>query len=427
MKTKKPDGASATAAGGKLETQETSETEKEVLVKIGGFCDQVITGEQDIESTFFSTKGEASKLKAACETGDVGEVLAQLKSFHGEPNPAPFIARLESAKDDSEKPAVPHAAGEVKTTGSSGVDHVPMESIEIDQEAAGMFDRDLGLYGDIKGSICREGFHEYEPAKVWDLGNGKYRPYDGHTRIAAAAELGKDEIPVVKRSFSSRGEFLMAAIDEQVGRRNMSMKDRFAVVRYCYPLEAEKARKRHGGQCADKSADSANGRADAVVGRKIGYGPDTVSRIRALLESDDKELLEAVFKGEVSISGAYEILHPRKASTERASAAVSSQAQTGKGQDAASKPEDDPHGVPPVAGRDNNEFDAPDANSGNDQDTSNAGEKDSEPILVPAKFLQCVAACIDMKHAKPLLDVLRGQYSDAGRLFNDALTGRKAA
>jgi ParB-like chromosome segregation protein Spo0J len=283
------------------------------------------------------------------------------------------------------------------------VELIDIDQIEKDPEAADIFERNPTVFESIRDRMEREGFHDYNPAKVWDLGNGRYVPYDGNSRIDVAKELGLKSIPVVKTIFNSRAEFIQAAINEQIDRRNLSVKDKFMVVRYCHPLEAEKARKRHGGQSADKSADSPKGRADTVLGKKIGYGPDTVARIRALIDEDDKDLLESVFTGEISIGGAYEVLKVNKLEdTPKSKKLTEDDSGDGDEVEDESSDETPQENTPVYKGR------------------------ESDSPRVPIKFLQSVAVLIDINHGEDLLNILGDSYAEAGSIFGEALKGRKS-
>ena len=480
-------------AGAEVETSKTGnkiqETVKDVLKVIGGYCDEVVSGSRKCNSdaTFFTTKKEAETVKAACESGDDGEVLLLLGRCKGEPSPRVFIARLKAAiaaqghtatagtgdgqvkadprpntenagqqpdpvsntgsvpeqhldgnvedpsggkqmdnmdkqcdtgnakADDpntgdkgtgidhgdgpqsvepaagaqqpihgedvppAAKPAsgnikrvvkptddrgmkTPALSGEAPSAPSAdtshnadkaapvntptaqdgngaikdhpdgnqgvarerqaselpepaaipGVEYMDPASIEIDPEASSMFERSPAVSDALRQSMKKDGFKIYHPVKAWGRDDGKCTPYDGHTRLEIAAELGITKIPVVKTRFATRKEFLDAAINEQVDRRNLSIKDKFSIVKHYAPIETENALGRHGVKSAEKSADSSTGRANAIIGRKIGYGPDIVARMRFLIEADNGELLKKVYSDEMSISSAFTTLKPKK-------------------------------------------------------------------------------------------------------------------
>lgn len=72
------------------------ETVQEVLNELANYCKDILTGKSKMDSSFFSTKAEATRLNTACEKGSTMEVLMLLKSFHGEPSPRKYIDRLEA-------------------------------------------------------------------------------------------------------------------------------------------------------------------------------------------------------------------------------------------------------------------------------------------------------------------------------------------
>ena len=205
-------------------------------------------------------------------------------------------AEMESAVPNTDSKSAIH-----------GVEFADIAQFEIDQEAASMFERNLSVVETLRESLEKDGFLEYCPAKVWDRGNGKLTPFDANTRVELVRNIPKiTRIPVVKFHFDSREEFLKAAVDEQVGRRNMSIRDKFAVVRVYAPIETSKATKRHGGQPQFPGIPgNSKGETNEILGRKIGYSADSVAKIRSLIEADDKDLLEKVFSEELSIHAAY--------------------------------------------------------------------------------------------------------------------------
>jgi ParB-like chromosome segregation protein Spo0J len=197
-----------------------------------------------------------------------------------------------------------------------GVEYMELSSLEKDPEASGMFERSPAVKDALRQSMKKDGFKSYHPVKAWERDDGSCTPYDGHTRLEIAAELGITKIPVIKTRFAGRKEFLEASINEQVERRNLSIRDKFAVVRHYYPIEAEKARKRHGGQSAKYLADS-KGRTDEIIGGKIDCSSETVSKMRFLIDAGNEELLGKIYSDDLSISSAFTTLKPKKAKQKR--------------------------------------------------------------------------------------------------------------
>ena len=193
----------------------------------------------------------------------------------------------------------------VSQTGTPvGVEYLDIDDIEIDPDMC-PFERSTAVEESIRASMEKEGFMPFHPVKVWYRGaNRKCIAYDGHTRLAVARKLKISRIPVVKRPFSSKDDCLEAAILEQVDRRNLSLVDKFTLVRVLSPIEQEKARKRHGKQLSEYS-DNSKGKTDDIIGAKIGLSADTVAKMRALIEASDPNFLEQVYEDKMSISGAY--------------------------------------------------------------------------------------------------------------------------
>ena len=261
-------GGATVRIGPKVETgnKKTQEGMADVLKDIGIHCDEVSSGDKKCtgNATFLSTTKEAKELKAACDKCDADGGLRQLHMFRGEPNPSVFIARLKavmSAEDNPSPANLPTAQGgndAIKAHGDGnqgaahtgalgvaeptaipGVEYMELSSIEIDPEASSMFERSPAVSDALRQSMKKVGFMFYHPVKTCGRDDGSCTPYDGHTRLEIAAELGITEIPVVKTRFATRKEFLDAAINEQIDRRNLSIRDKFSIVKHYAPVEAE--------------------------------------------------------------------------------------------------------------------------------------------------------------------------------------------
>ena len=69
------------------------------MAEIGALCADVVSEKKKAkDSTFLSVRREAKELKAACDKGDVDEMLRLVRSFGCENNGSDLVARLEAAR-----------------------------------------------------------------------------------------------------------------------------------------------------------------------------------------------------------------------------------------------------------------------------------------------------------------------------------------
>lgn len=61
-------------------------------------CDTVIADKKKIASSMFMSSAEAGRLKVTCQRMNIGEILAQLHGYQGEPNPREYISRLNAVR-----------------------------------------------------------------------------------------------------------------------------------------------------------------------------------------------------------------------------------------------------------------------------------------------------------------------------------------
>jgi ParB family chromosome partitioning protein len=143
--------------------------------------------------------------------------------------------------------------------------------------------------------------HGYDPSQPIVLWIEKGVVVDGHTRLAAAMNLGLKEVLVQERSFANKDEALAYAIHNQRDRRNLSE----AELLRC--IEAVDKRRKRGGDrrsedAKSKGANAPIERSAEITANIVGTSPDRVKRARSVL-SDPKEK-EAVMAGKKSINQA---------------------------------------------------------------------------------------------------------------------------
>ena len=135
---------------------------------------------------------------------------------------------------------------------------------------------------------------------------------DGHNRYEIAEKHGL-EFKTEEMEFSSRDDVKLWIIKNQLGRRNLDKWQRFDLAKQQEGIEAKKAKERQTSginQYTDKSLvenlpqPSATKTRD-VMGQKVGVSGKTYDKMKAIDESDNDEVKQAVRNKEMSIDKAY--------------------------------------------------------------------------------------------------------------------------
>lgn len=156
----------------------------------------------------------------------------------------------------------------------------------------------------------------YTPLTMWKDGNNNIL-IDGHLRYEISKKLGLD-CPVIYKEFSSKDEATMDILDNQFGRRNLSIFSKcelFLRFEHIYKVEGKKNQSK-GGQGLQISDDD---RIDTkkILSDKAGVSSDTLSRVKKIKDSNpDPETLTKLRSGELSVNKTYTQLTGKKSSVE---------------------------------------------------------------------------------------------------------------
>jgi len=119
---------------------------------------------------------------------------------------------------------------------------------------------------------------------------------DGHTRLAAAQQVGILTVPIHKHSFENQADALLYALYNQRNRRNWTDAEKQKAIGLIDELRPRGRKKK-----APSGANS-QGKSAVVTARKIGVSTRTVERARAVAKSPRHR--RAVQTGQQTISGA---------------------------------------------------------------------------------------------------------------------------
>ena len=128
---------------------------------------------------------------------------------------------------------------------------------------------------------------------------------DGHNRYEIATEHGL-EFKIEEMEFSSRDDVKLWIIKNQLGRRNLDKWQRFDLAKQQEGIEAKKAKERQGTRTdLDIVENFPQSKTRDVMGQKVGVSGKTYDKMKAIDESDNDEVKQAVRNKEMSIDKAY--------------------------------------------------------------------------------------------------------------------------
>ncbi|MGQ9689194.1 MAG: hypothetical protein ACUVXF_10470 [Desulfobaccales bacterium] len=176
----------------------------------------------------------------------------------------------------------------------------------------------------VQEDMLKNGFDGSQPLTIWAE---QAVLIDGHTRLAAAKNLGLEEVPVYEKSFADEDAALAYGIHAQRNRRNLTA----AAFLRC--VKALGSRRERGGDhksleyhanskaqsCAfdpgkvAKAPNGAIGKSAEDIAKLIGTSTRKVEQARTVLTHAPKEVIAAVKAEKMSVNRAYqEIMASRK-------------------------------------------------------------------------------------------------------------------
>lgn len=131
----------------------------------------------------------------------------------------------------------------------------------------------------------------------------------GERRLRACKSLGMKEIDVVMKDASDAHQALVLEISENESRKPFTVTERLAYAAKLLPVAKEEARERQSGE---RSGRERKGKVRDIVAKDVGLGSGTTyERAKAVSESGQSDLIQAMDDGELSIRAAYEELQKR--------------------------------------------------------------------------------------------------------------------
>uniref|UniRef100_A0A7V4G8M6 DUF5131 family protein n=1 Tax=Desulfobacca acetoxidans TaxID=60893 RepID=A0A7V4G8M6_9BACT len=187
---------------------------------------------------------------------------------------------------------------------------VKLEEIRCAEPFTNLFPIAPAVLTRVQDDMQKHGYDISQPIILW-AEEGVV--VDGHTRLAAAKNLGLKEIPVHRKSFADEDEALAYAIHNQRHRRNLTDAE---IIRCIEVLDRRKkqgeGQERDKGQFQPKASHEAIGKSAQDTAKVVGISRAKVERARTVLQHAEEPLKEAVQAGEMSINQAYQLTQEKR-------------------------------------------------------------------------------------------------------------------
>ena len=177
-------------------------------------------------------------------------------------------------------------------------DLINISELNVQDPFASIFPIGNDTLESIKQDMDKNGFDQVFPIIVWDKKN---IVVDGHTRFAAAKEVGLEEVPVLFKDFDNEDDAILYSFHVQRNRRNMSDDD---ILRCLELLDTI-----HAVSQKEKSLDTpklTRKETNVIRAKELGISPHKVDKARKVMEHGTDEIRGSVNAGKKSINKAFQ-------------------------------------------------------------------------------------------------------------------------
>ena len=141
---------------------------------------------------------------------------------------------------------------------------------------------------------------------VWKVPNGDQILIDGHNRWKISAKHGGIPFQIKEMKFDLREDAKAWIIRNQIGRRNIDKWVKFDLQKLLEPIEKAEAKKRMSdGAKGTPMLAEAKGETRDKMAKQIGVSHGTYQKMKAIDDSSDEKVKQAVRSGEMSIDQGY--------------------------------------------------------------------------------------------------------------------------
>ncbi|EID84291.1 putative transcriptional regulator [Treponema sp. JC4] len=173
---------------------------------------------------------------------------------------------------------------------SERIQMVEISKLKFDKDFKELFAQEPEKVERIAQDMKKHGFDKSQPIIATKDGS----ILDGNSRFIAANQVGIKYLPVVYKNFVDKNEALKYELHLQLDRRNLSDAEVFAMFK---KLEGMK-------QNAKAEGKSTEDFTDAKIAEQLKKSERSVQKIRELSKKADKQTLDKVASGELSINKA---------------------------------------------------------------------------------------------------------------------------
>ena len=169
----------------------------------------------------------------------------------------------------------------------------------------------------LEENCVRDGIRD--PLVVWHAPDGDDILIDGHNRWNISVKHGGIPFQIKRMEFPDRDAVIAWIADNQLGRRNLHVLDREALMNIKREALARQARKRQatstGGtkpQLRENLPQADTGRVRDIIGKELGVSGRQVDKLHAINEKATPETKQLVREGKLSINQAFNSVHPKR-------------------------------------------------------------------------------------------------------------------
>ena len=149
---------------------------------------------------------------------------------------------------------------------------------------------------------------------VWKQSDGNDILIDGHNRWNISVKHGGIPFQIKRMEFSDRDAVIAWIADNQLGRRNLHVLDREALMNIKREALTRQAKKRNEATRFGGSGNISTtvGKTRDIIGKELGVSGRQVDKLHAINEKATPETKQLVREGKLSINQAFNSVHPKR-------------------------------------------------------------------------------------------------------------------
>ena len=166
----------------------------------------------------------------------------------------------------------------------------------------------------LEENCVRDGIRD--PLVVWHAPDGDDILIDGHNRWNISVKHGGIPFQIKRMEFPDRDAVIAWIADNQLGRRNLHVLDREALMNIKREALARQRQATSTGgtkpQLRENLPQADTGRVRDIIGKELGVSGRQVDKLHAINEKATPETKQLVREGKLSINQAFNSVHPKR-------------------------------------------------------------------------------------------------------------------